>query len=111
MSNHFTQFSDLAREVEPPDEGVLTRTLFDDDCIKAVIFGFSQGEEFSEHTTSMPAILHFVKGEASLTLGEETVDAQTGTWIHMPANLQHSVKTKSQVIMLLLLLKNTAHSV
>ena len=72
---------------------------------KTGIFGFGQGEELSEHTASMPTILHFIPGEATLTLGEETVEAQPGTWIHMPANLQHSVQTKTPVAMLLLLLK------
>ena len=105
MSDKFTQFIDLAKEVEPPDDGILTRTLFNDDDVKAVIFGFGQGEELSEHTAAMPAILHFIQGEATLTLGEETVEAQPGTWIHMPANLQHSVHAKTPVVMLLLLLK------
>ena len=105
MSSSFTQFSDLAKEVEPPEDGILTRTLFNDDHVKAVLFGFGQGEELSEHTAAMPAILHFIQGEATLTLGEETVEAQPGTWIHMPANLQHSVHAKTPVVMLLLLLK------
>ena len=105
MSLDYTHFVDLAKEVEPPDDGILTRTLFNDDHVKAVIFGFGQGEELSEHTASMPAILHFISGEASLTLGEDAVEAQPGTWVHMPANLQHSVRTKTPVVMLLLLLK------
>lgn len=105
MSQEFTHIVDLAREVVPPADGILTRTLFNNDDVKAVIFGFGQGEELSEHTASMPAILHFLQGEATLTLGEETVEGQPGTWIHMPPNLKHSVKTKSPVVMLLLLLK------
>jgi len=36
---------------------------------------------------------------------KKTVEAQPGNWIHMPANLQHSVKTKTPVVMLLPLLK------
>ena len=105
MSNTYTHIADLANEVVPPEEGILTRTLFNDDDVKAVIFGFGQGEELSEHTASMPAILHFVLGEAALTLGDETIEAQSGAWIHMQANLKHSVKTKTPVVMLLLLLK------
>jgi quercetin dioxygenase-like cupin family protein len=101
----YTHIVDLAKEVEPPEDGILTRTLFNDDHVKAVIFGFGQGEELSEHTASMPAILHLIQGEATLTLGDDTVEAQPGTWIHMPANLQHSVQTKTPVVMLLLLLK------
>jgi quercetin dioxygenase-like cupin family protein len=105
MNDSFTHFVDLAKEVEPPSDGILTRTLFNDDDVKAVIFGFGQGEELSEHTASMPAILHFIQGEATLTLGDETVEAGAGTWIHMPADLKHSVRAKTPVIMLLLLLK------
>ena len=104
MSDH-THVLDLAKEVEPPEDGILTRTLLNNDDVKAVIFGFAQGEELSEHTASMPAILHFVSGEATLTLGEDSVEAQPGTWVHMAANLKHSVQTKTPVAMLLLLLK------
>ena len=96
---------DLAKEVEPPQDGILTRTLFNDDDVKAVIFGFGKGEELSEHTASMPAILHFLQGEATLTLGDDKVEAQPGTWIHMPPELKHSIKAKTPVIMLLLLVK------
>ena len=105
MGQCYTHITDLAKEVQPPDDGILTRTLFKDDNVKAVIFGFGQGEELSEHTASMPAILHFLQGEATLTLGDDTVEAQPGTWIHMEPNLKHSVKTKTPVVMLLLLLK------
>ncbi len=105
MSQSYTHIIDLAKEVEPPEDGILTRTLFNDDDVKTVIFGFGQGEELSEHTASMPAILHFISGEATLTLGDDTVEAQPGTWIHMPPELKHSVQTKRPVVMLLLLLK------
>jgi len=79
MSQHYTHFVDLAKEVEPPEDGILTRTLFNDDDVKAVIFGFGQGEELSEHTASMPAMLHFIQGEATLTLGDDIVEAHSGT--------------------------------
>jgi quercetin dioxygenase-like cupin family protein len=105
LNENYTRIIDLAKEVEPPEDGILTRTLFNDNDVKAVIFGFGQGEELSEHTASMPAILHFLQGEATLTLGDDTVEAQPGTLIHMPPELKHSVKTKTPVIMLLLLVK------
>jgi quercetin dioxygenase-like cupin family protein len=106
VNDNFTHIIDLAKEVEPPEDGILTRTLFNDDHVKVVIFGFGSGQELSEHTASMPAILHFIQGEATLTLGDETVEALPGTWIHLPANLQHSIQAKTPVVMLLLLLKN-----
>src|SRR5262245_33757797 len=105
MSMTYTHFSDLAKEVQPPDKGILSRTLFNDDRLKAVLFGFAQGEELSEHTASMPAVLHFLQGEAKLTLGDDTLEASPGTWSHMPAGLKHSIQAKSPVVMLLMLLK------
>src|SRR5215212_4693903 len=89
MTTAYTHFSDLAKEVQPPDEGILSRTLFNDDRLKVVLFGFAQGEELSEHTASMPAILHFLQGEAALTLGEDKHEAAAGTWVHMATGLRH----------------------
>jgi quercetin dioxygenase-like cupin family protein len=105
MTTPYTHILELAKAVEPPDKGILSRTLFNDDRLKAVLFGFGQGEELSEHTASMPAVLHFLQGEAKLTLGDDTVEAQPGTWVHMPTGLRHSIQAKTPVVMLLLLLK------
>jgi quercetin dioxygenase-like cupin family protein len=105
MNTTYTHISDLAKEAQPPQKGILSRTLFSDDRVKAVIFGFGQGEELSEHTASMPAILHFLQGEATLTLGSEKLEASTGTWVHMPTGMRHSIQAKTPVTMLLLLVK------
>jgi quercetin dioxygenase-like cupin family protein len=101
----FTMFLDLAKEVQPPDKGILSRTLFSDDRLKAVLFGFAQGEELSEHTASMPAVLHFLRGEAKLTLGDDKLEAKPGSWVHMAKGLRHSIQATTPVVMLLLLLK------
>lgn len=101
----YTHITDLAKEAQPPEKGILSRTLFNDEKIKAVIFGFAKGEELSEHTASMPAILHFLQGEGKLTLGDDAVEAKPGTWVHMPTGQRHSIQAKSPVVMLLLLLK------
>jgi quercetin dioxygenase-like cupin family protein len=105
MTTAYTHFSDLAKEVQPPDKGILSRTLFSDGQLKAVAFGFAQSEEVSEHTASMPAVLHFRQGEAKVTLGDDAFDAKPGTSIHMPAGLRHSIQAKTPVVMLLLSVK------
>jgi len=103
--SEYTLFLDLAKEVEPPAKGILSRSLYNGEKVKAVIFGFAPGEELSEHTASMPAILHFLTGELRLTLGDDTLEATPGTWVHMPAGLRHSIQAKTPVVMLLLLFK------
>jgi len=70
-----------------------------------VIFGFGQGEELSEHTASMPAILQFIQGEATVALGDDKHEAKPGTWVQMATGLRHSIQAKTPVVMLLLLLK------
>ena len=61
------------------------------------LFGFAPGETLSEHTSSYPAVLHFLEGEAAVTLGEEAIAAQPGTWVHMPAHLPHSIEALTAV--------------
>jgi quercetin dioxygenase-like cupin family protein len=105
MTQPYVHFLDLAKEVQPPDKGILSRTMFNDDRLKAVLFGFALGEELSEHTASMPAVLHFLQGEAKLTLGDDTMEARPGTWVQMAKGTRHSIVAKTPVVMLLLLLK------
>src|SRR5438128_9635929 len=105
MSKDYICVSDLATEIEPPADGILSRTVLQDERLKVVLFGFSAGQELSEHTASMPAMLHVLRGEAQVTLGAENVSAAAGTWIHMRAQLPHSIVAKTPVVLLLLLLK------
>lgn len=105
MSPAYTQFKDLAKEIQAPEKGILSRTMFNDDRLKVTLFSFAQGEELSEHTASMPAIMHFLQGEAAVTLGDDAMNAGPGTWIHMPKGMRHSIQAKTPVMMLLLLLK------
>ena len=105
MTTPYTHFADIARQAEPPDDGILSRTVYADEKVKAVVFGFGAGQELSEHTASMPAIIQVVQGEATLTLGDDTIEARPGTWVHMPAGLRHGVQARTPVVMLLLLLK------
>jgi quercetin dioxygenase-like cupin family protein len=103
--SEYTLLLDLAKEVQPPERGILSRTLFSDDRLKVVLFGFAQGEKPSEHTTSVAVVLHFLQGEAKLTLGDDTLQAEPGTWVHMPKGLRLGIQAKTPVVLLLLLLK------
>ena len=97
------QVVQLLGAVSPPEDGIMSRTIFQDERIKAVLFGFGAGQELSEHTASKPAIMHFLSGEAAVTLGGHPRGASAGTWIHMPAGLPHSIAAKKPTMMLLLL--------
>lgn len=89
---------------EISSDTIISRTFYSGDQLKGVLFGFAEGQELSEHTAAKPAILHFLSGEAQLTLGEDVLEARPGAWVHMPAHLPHSVLAQTPVVMLLLLL-------
>ncbi len=101
----FTCVKDLASHQPVPDDGILTRTLLDNDHVKVVLFTFAAQQELSEHTASMPASLHFLDGTATVGLGGEMIEAQNGTWVHMTPGLSHSIKAKTPTRMLLTLIK------
>lgn len=64
MENQFSYFEDLASELpEISSDSIVSRTLYDDDQHKAILFGFAPGQELSEHTASMTALLYFIRGE------------------------------------------------
>lgn len=102
----YNHFADLLNEIPViPADSIISRTLFSSDEVKVVLFGFAAGQELSEHTAAKPAVIHFLKGEAHLALGDDNMEAGPGTWVHMPAHLPHSVEAVTEVVMLLLLLQ------
>ena len=105
MGTNYAFVVDLLKEVSIPENGILSRTLQNDDRSKVIVFGFATGQELSAHTAPMPAVLYFVQGEARLKLGDEHREARAGTLVHMPAQLEHGIQAISPVVMLLILLK------
>jgi quercetin dioxygenase-like cupin family protein len=98
---NYTFVADLTAEVQIPENGILSRTLHNDDHTKVVIFGFATGQELSAHTAPMAASLYFVRGEAQLTLGEDRREVREGCFVHMPPQLQHGIVARTPVILLL----------
>jgi quercetin dioxygenase-like cupin family protein len=108
MSKPYTFFEYLVGQAEIPTDGTLSRTLHQDEQLKVVLFGFGAGQELSEHAASTSAVMHFLKGEATVTLGDDQTEVGPGAWIHMTPGLRHSIRTRTPVVMLLLLLLKEA---
>ena len=67
----YTLLPELRREVDVPTDGILSRTVFSSDRVKAVMFGFDTGQELSEHTAGTPAVIEILDGEAEILLGTD----------------------------------------
>lgn len=106
MVEPYIYFENLASELsEIPPDSIVSRTLYEDDQHKAILFGFAPGQELSEHTASQTALLYFIQGQAQLTLGEDESKAVPGTLVRMAPRLPHSVQAETQLFMLLIMLK------
>ncbi len=101
----YTYINDLIELV--PDvmpDSIISHAVSDVDDTKTILFVFAAGQELSEHTAARPAILHFLSGEAKVSLGDDTFTAQANSWMQMPPNLPHSIYAETDTYMLLLML-------
>ena len=105
MNPAYLFVENLAGEVEIPKNGILSRTVYADEKVKVIIFGFDVGQELSKHTASSTALLHIVKGEATLTLGGDVKEVHEGAWAQMAPRLEHAIFAKTPVVMLLYMLQ------
>ena len=106
MADTYIHVRDLGEQARAPRSGILSQTLQNDERTKIVLFGFAPGEELSAHTAPVPATLMFLSGEASLKLGSDDREAAAGTFVYMPPGLEHGIKAKTAVAMLLTMIKN-----
>lgn len=104
MTDPYTFVPDLLAEVkEIQTDSILSRSLLKSKQLQATLFGFAPGQELTEHTSTHPAVMHFLQGEAVITLGPDQKTVQAGSWAYMEPNLPHSLKATTPVIMLLLM--------
>ena len=66
----------LIESIQP--DSVVSRTFYKDDQLRAIVFGFDSGQELSEHTSSQTAMIHIVKGDATVTLGDDSHELSAG---------------------------------
>jgi len=105
MSDAYTCIPSLGALVEVPDGGVLSKPVFTNEHLRCTLFGLAPGEELSEHTTTMEAVVQILEGEAEMTLGGDAHTVQAGAWIRMEPNLPHSIKAVTPVKFLLAVLR------
>jgi quercetin dioxygenase-like cupin family protein len=87
-------------------DSIVSRTVYQGPTLRIIVFGFAAGQELSEHTSSKEAVLHFLRGEATVMLGKqveggETTTARPGTVIRMRPGLAHTVHAETDTLMLL----------
>ena len=100
----------LAAETRFAPNGIVSRTLLRTENSRVVLFGFAEGQELTEHTSTQHATIQILSGECEFNLAGTPHQMKAGDLLYMPPNLAHAVKATSQFSMLLTLAKPTDKS-
>ncbi|HEV2395101.1 MAG TPA: cupin domain-containing protein [Verrucomicrobiae bacterium] len=95
----------LAAETQFAPNGIVSRTLLRAANCRLVLFGFAEGQELTEHTSTQHAVIQILSGECEFSLAGKTIQVKAGDVIYMPPNLPHAVRATKQFSMLLTLSK------
>ena len=95
----------LADETKFAANGIVSRTLLRTANSRVVLFGFAEGQELTEHTSTQTAVVQILSGEWLFSMGGKSHVAKAGDLIYMPPNLPHAVSATKQFSMLLTLSK------
>lgn len=95
----------LAEETQFAPNGIVSRTLVQTANSRMVLFGFAEGQELTEHTSTQHALIQILSGECEFSLAGEPHNLKAGDILYMPPNLAHAVKATHQFSMLLTLSK------
>lgn len=105
MNEEYVFLQQLADYGSVPGRSILTTTVYGDERVKVTLFRFAPGQELTAHTAAHPVLLQFLSGEAELRLGSDEKQAVAGTFVYMPARLEHALRAKTETVMLLVMLK------
>jgi quercetin dioxygenase-like cupin family protein len=95
----------LTDETKFAPNGIVSRTLLRTANSRVVLFGFAEGQELTEHTSTQHAVVQILSGECEFSLGGKPHAVKAGDLIYMPPNLPHALKATTQFSMLLTLSK------
>ena len=95
----------MSDETKFAANGIVSRTLLRTGNTRVVLFGFAEGQELTEHTSTQSAVVQILSGECEFSLGGKPHTVKAGDLIYLPPNLPHAVSATSQFSMLLTLTK------
>src|SRR6516164_10593387 len=98
----------LTDETRFAPNGIVSRTLLRTENMRVVLFGFAEGQELTEHTSTQHALIQILSGECEFMLDGQAHSLKAGDFLYMPPNLPHAVKAARQFSMLLTLAKPSA---
>jgi quercetin dioxygenase-like cupin family protein len=98
-----TRILNLTSEATFAENGIVSRTVLQTAHSRVILFGFAQGQELSEHTSTQHAVVQVLSGECEFSLNGEWHTLKPGNLLHMAPNLPHAARATKAFSMLLTL--------
>jgi quercetin dioxygenase-like cupin family protein len=95
----------LSAETHFAANGIVSRTLLRTGSTRMVLFGFAEGQELTEHTSTQCAVAQILSGECEFSLAGQPQTVKAGDLVYLPPNLPHALRAITQFSMLLTLSK------
>ena len=86
-----SHLADLVGLVDLQAESTVSRAVLRAEGARVVVFAFDAGQELTEHTAGVPALLQVIDGHLRVTADGQTVDLRPGGLVHLEAHLPHAV--------------------
>ena len=94
----------LDAETRYAPNGIVSRTVFQCGAGRVTLFGFAQGEQLSQHTSTRHALIQILSGESQWTVNGRAQTLGAGQLLHLPPGTPHAVRAARPFSMLLTLL-------
>jgi quercetin dioxygenase-like cupin family protein len=105
MDSQVESVISLASETAFAPNGIVSRTVLQTPHSRTILFGFDEGQELTEHTSTQHALIQVLSGECDFFLGQKLHALKPGDMLYMPPNSPHAVRATKQFSMLLTLSK------
>jgi len=99
--------ADLEAMAQVAEQGIVSKSIVENEHHKIIHFTLAPGQELSEHTASVPAAIHVLRGSGAVVLDGVRYEAGPGKLYYMPAELKHAVQAEGGELVFLLTMFRT----
>src|SRR4051794_1229947 len=86
----------LTVETRFAPNGIVSRTLLRTDNSQTILFGFAEGQELTEHTSTRHALIQILSGECEFSVSGKPHQLKAGDVVYLPPSLAHAVRATKQ---------------
>lgn len=87
------------------EEDFKPHKLVQQDEVEVVLLPFQPGQGLPVHTTPVDVFFYVVEGEATIKIGDETIEIEEGNLILSPKDIPHTVKNESDSVTRVMVVK------